>query len=357
MNQKKWIKTSLLMAFSIVLVVGMINYIIDPFHQYRIKTFYPIAYIPKLQRYINPGFAKNYDYDSVILGSSMSENFNISNVKNILGFQKSIKLCISGTSAYEEALTLKTALRHKKVKNVLYGLDTFLFWGDSKRIRHDKKTFPFYLYDNNLLNDYQYIFSVDTLIKSLKSLMSLFDDRSKVTYDYNRMYQWQHSVPSSHFSVEYVLQRWENRVESDIAYQPKNNFYFYKKSFDKNFLSLIKVYPKTNFIIYFPPYSILAYKLEEEYNVFEERLKFKKYILEATSKLSNVKIYDFQVAKLITHELSNYHDLDHYHQKINKWILEQIKENNFRVNISNINAIIEEHKKQVNDYEILGEKL
>jgi len=341
MNQRKWIKTSLLMAFLIVFVVGTINYIIDPFHQYRVKTFYPIAYTSKLQRYINPGFAKNYDYDSIILGSSMSENFIIPEVKEILNFKKPIKLCISGTSAYEEALTLKTALKYKKVKNVLYGLDTFLFWGDINRVRHGKKTFPFYLYDDNILNDYKYLFSLDTLIKSLKILNTIFDDRKKLIYNYNKMYQWQQTIPISHFSKKYILKKWENRQKQKHI---NEDFKHYKKSFD------------TNFIIYFPPYSILAYKLEIEKGIFEESLKFKKYVFEATKNMPNVKIYDFQIAKQITHNLNNYHDLDHYHQRINKWVLEQIKADNFRVTIENIDDFIDKLIKQVNNYRIKEEK-
>lgn len=356
MTKKRWLKTSFISVVLMIFIIGLFNYIIDPFHQYRVKTFYPIAYTAKLQRYINPGFAKNYDYDTVILGSSTSENFIISDVKEILDFKKPIKLCISGTSAYEESLTLQTALKHQEVRQVLYGLDSFLFWGKPKRTRHGEQTFPFYLYDDNLLNDYKYIFSIDTSIKSFKSIITPLYNKNDIEYNYNRMYEWQTSIPKQHFSTKHLMKVWEKRDESDLAYQPNNSFPYYKKSFDTNFLTIFKKYPKTNFILYFPPYSVLAYKYEQEKKVFQERLKFKKYIFEATQDLKNVQIYDFQIAKEVTHNLNNYHDLDHYHQKINKWILEQIKDNNFRVNQENIDAILKKHENQVNKYKIVGEK-
>ena len=353
MTNKLWIKNIFVYIIFIIFSIGLFNFIIDPFHQYRVKTFYPISYVSKLERYINPGFAKNYDYDSVILGSSTSENFIISNVTKFLGFKKPIKLCISGTSAYEESLILETALRHKAIKNVLYGLDTFLFWGNPKRVRHGKETFPFYLYDNNLINDYQYIFSIDTTIKSIQILTSMWlDDFNSVKYNYNKMYSWQDTVPKNHFSIKHITKEWENRDKSDLTYQPNNTFSFYKKSFDFNFLKLIKKYPSTNFIIYFPPYSILEFKYEQESGLFLERLKFKKYIFEVTKKLPNVKIYDFQIAKEITHNLSNYHDLDHYHQKINKWILEQIKANHYLATPKNIDLYLKMLRQQVNSYKV-----
>jgi len=356
MNKKKWLKTSFITMLLMIFIIGLFNYIVDPFHQYRVKTFYPIAYTAKLQRYINPGFAKNYDYDTVILGSSISENFIISDVKEILNFKKPIKLCISGTSAYEESLTLQTAIKYKNVKQVIYGLDPFLFWGKPKRIRHGEQSFPFYLYDNNLLNDYQYIFSMDTSIKSFQSMITPLYNKNYIEYDFNRMYEWQKNIPLQHFSTNHLMKIWKEREKSDLAHQPNNSFTYYKKSFDINFLTVFKKYPKINFILYFPPYSILTYKYEEEKKVFQERLMFKKYIFEATKNLKNIQIYDFQIAKEITHNLNNYHDLDHYHQKINKWILEQIKDDNFRVNAKNIDSVLKKYADQVHQYKIIGEQ-
>jgi hypothetical protein len=66
--------------------------------------------------------------------------------------------------------------------------------------------------------------------------------------------------------------------------------------------------------------------------------------------MSNVKLYDFQIAKKITHNLSNYHDLDHYHQNINKWILEEIKKNNFRVSEKNIDLYLADISSQAGNY-------
>ena len=351
MNARKWLNTVAISSFGIVLIVGIFNFIVDPFYQYRLSTFYPIAYISKLERYINPGLAKNYDYDSIVLGSSTSENFVLSDVKNILGFKKPIKFCISGTSAYEEGLILKTALENKKVKNVLYGLDPFLFWGATDRVRHGVKTFPFYLYDNGLLNDYRYLFSLDTISYSLKALLRVVDDKNKLIYDFNRMYQWQQTVPKSYFSKQYLLNKWKE-YKNKHSFSLQNDFQTYKKSFDVNFLSLIKAYPKTNFIIYFPPYSILALRQELEEGVFEERLQLKKYIFEVTKHLENVQVFNFQIAKNIVYNLNNYHDFEHFHQKINKWMLVQIRQNHYLLNNKNIDSILKRETELVKNFKI-----
>ena len=44
MNSKKWIKILLILCVFGVGFVGGVNYLVDPFQQYRVKTFYPIAF-------------------------------------------------------------------------------------------------------------------------------------------------------------------------------------------------------------------------------------------------------------------------------------------------------------------------
>ena len=60
-------------------------------------------------------------------------------------------------------------------------------------------------------------------------------------------------------------------------------------------------------------------------------LKFKSYIFTATQKYQNIKIYDFQVADEIIYNLDNYKDITHYHQDINLWMLNKIKEEKYMV--------------------------
>ena len=40
MNSKKWIKIFVILSLIGVLFVSGINYIVDPYQQYRVKTFY-----------------------------------------------------------------------------------------------------------------------------------------------------------------------------------------------------------------------------------------------------------------------------------------------------------------------------
>jgi len=337
MKYSNWIKKLFLLVLFFVLLLGLINYIVDPFQQYRVETFYKKSYESHDARYRNGGFAKHFEYDSVILGTSMTENFTLSKVEKILNFKKVLKLSISGGTAKEQSITLQNAINNKTIKNVLWGLDTFSFIGNPERLMFGKGSFPFYLYDKNFFNDYQYLLSLKVLKESFHILFEyLFQKNKKPILDYNHMYQWQYKS-NENFTLQEVQKHWKKRKESFNKHSMKEyTFNKMKINFDTNFGSLIKKYPKIKFTIFFPPYSILTFKSLEEKRLFYEMLKFKKYIIEQLLNLENVDIYDFQIAKNITHNPKYYQDLTHYHKKISRWILHKISKKNYKITKKNM---------------------
>lgn len=351
MKSTKWIKIFIGLFLLTLLLIGGINYIVDPFQQYRAKTFYPISFDIRDQRYKNAGLSKNFEYDSLILGTSMTENFVIDKVEKNLNFNKLIKLSISGGSAKEQSTTLQTAIENNKnLKNVLWGLDTLSFIGNPNRLRYGSNSFPFYLYDNNKLNDYKYLLSIDTLKKSINILFKINNEDSN--YDFNNMYQWQNK-DEKEFKIENVYKAWEKRrTDFNKNSTSEQKFIYLKNNFDINFLPIIKNNSQINFTIFFPPYSILTFETFEEQNLVSDILEFKKYIFESLLPYKNVKIYDFQAEKSITHDLSNYKDLSHYHQRVNYWMIKQIKENKYLVTEENFNIYLEDLKKEILEYNL-----
>jgi hypothetical protein len=82
----------------------------------------------------------------------------------------------------------------------------------------------------------------------------------------------------------------------------------------------------------------------------EDYIKFKRYVYNVMKKYENIKLYDFQYEKEITHNLANYKDTTHYHQKINFWMLNSMKNNAYLVSKDNIDRMISEFKKQIRTY-------
>ncbi|WP_069638172.1 hypothetical protein [Campylobacter pinnipediorum] len=150
MDEAKWIKIFFIFTIIICFMVSFANYIVDPFQQFRITSFYDIKF--EEQRYLNAGLAKNYEINSVVIGTSMTENFLINEIEEKLKYKNTIKLSISGGVAKEQITTLNTAIKHNKIDDVLVGLDIF-----SLSDNFDNNRFPWFLYEEysfKLIKDY-----------------------------------------------------------------------------------------------------------------------------------------------------------------------------------------------------------
>ncbi len=353
---KKSVIRTLLFSSIIIGVPGLINYIVDPFQQYR-KPWYNPYFPPQIERYLNPGLVKNYDYDSILIGTSHVETFNLNDLRNIFKLSSPIKLSIQGGSAFEQALTLKTALKHNsKVKHVFFGLDFWSFRGPPSRLARGKGSLPKYLYDDFLLNDVSYLLNYDTLKESFDALeRSSKKNDDDPWYSYDTMYTWSCWYKNSDFSSKKILKMWKDDLKkrktppqwiSDAEYT------VLKKSFDTNFKPIFDKYKNVKFVVFFPPYSVLAYKRTKITGWMKDSLEFKRYLVYSTKDLHNVQFFDFQIAQNVTHDLNNFIDFSHHSEKINRWILEQIKANNYVVDESNIEQNIETLIKQTNDWRI-----
>lgn len=327
MKPMQWIINIILFVILGLLAMGVVNFILDPFAQYANAQLYRPVY--DNERYLNSGLAKTYDYKQVIIGSSMTENFILSEAKETLGFDKPIKLCMSAATAYEISVVLKHAYEHRKIDTVIYGLDLFSFTGNTTRLFGGEGSLPFYLYDDNLLNDYRYLFNFDTFKFSVDSLIV---PKEAVMFDYNRMYQWQHEFHEDDFNRADRISEWKEKYGFNPDYRKEEYaLEAMKKNVDINLIPLIQNHPETTFYIFYPPYSILAYKDMQNKGWLNTVERFKRHVFITLAHYPNVKLYDFQQSKEVTCNFDNYKDLLHYHQRINTWMLQEMKRGKYLI--------------------------
>ncbi|WP_018750096.1 copper amine oxidase N-terminal domain-containing protein [Paenibacillus sanguinis] len=312
-----------------VTLVGTLVFAIDPLQLYRKAAYTPL--FSKQQRYQNPGLAKNYTYDTLILGSSMTENFVPSEVENILGGDV-MKLSIEGSTAKEQRMIADVAIGTGQVQKVLWGIDYFSFRTNEVR---DEANFPFYLYDNNIWNDYKYLFNISNVkhafaewlvpknyLTALRNLDMLNNWDADATYDLDKVFAKWHEA------------RLAEQLEA--ANEPPINVV--KQNFEENVISLIKAHPDIQFMIYYPPYSILRQQMWYDLNPqrFANQLEMKKYMFERFSAFHNVQVHDFQSDSSITYNLDEYKDLSHHSGAINRLIAEEIAAGSHLVTAANV---------------------
>jgi len=334
-----------------LIIVALTNFFIDPFQHYRKSNWYSIVYTNEL--YLNPGIAKNFNYDSIVLGTSMTENFVLSDINETLSFQKPIKLCIAGAKIKAINTIANVAFDSGQVKNVLYGLDVFQFAGKIQSESNEAASYPYYLYDNNFLNDYQYLFNIDILMESARPFIFKYTKPANhPAVNFNEMYSNQHYRVKNP-SERHAISDYYNRA---LAQKPVLEDYAYMtfvENFELSFLPLIKNNPNIDFYIFYPPYSILQFVDIQNETWLNDALEFKAYIYKQLKKYKNVKMYDFQIATQLTHDLKRYRDISHYHKDINRWILEQIKGNNYRlISAEQVQGNNKQIEKELEEYTV-----
>ena len=98
MSYKKYTKCTLIFFLVAMIIIGGFVYVIDPYFHYH-KPFFSYFKLDN-QRYQNDGIAKNFDYDAIITGTSMTENFKTSEFDELFNV-KSVKMSFSGGSFKE----------------------------------------------------------------------------------------------------------------------------------------------------------------------------------------------------------------------------------------------------------------
>lgn len=334
-------KKALLLFVILSLVLSslliVLNVVLDPLQFYHKATWYKPVFSTE-ERYQNPGLAKNYDYDTIIIGTSMTQNFRPSEIDQVLK-GKTMKLSMRGSTADEHYQIAKLALSTGKVKKVLWGLDYF-----SLKTNTDEGAdkFPHYLYDDQFWNDYQYWFNYSTYSLFMKSMWQRIKGNKNT--DLEMLNNWNYMAK---FSKEKVAKAYDKAYQEEIYFGlNEESLDVVQNNFNKYIFSLVKAYPDVEFYFYYPPYSVLRQVVWYNTNAerFRNQLDMRKWMFEQFSTVSNVKLYDFQVESDWTYQLDLYADLSHHNQDVNSWIVQAIGQDNakYRVTSQNMDTLNEQ---------------
>ncbi|GMK39620.1 hypothetical protein PCCS19_26740 [Paenibacillus sp. CCS19] len=317
----------------------LLSWTIDPLQHYH-KSWYKPVYSSE-ERYQNAGLARNYDYDTIIVGTSMTENFLPSVVGRTMGGHV-MKLSLRGSLMPEQYETAKLALSTGKVKQVLWGIDYFAL---RQPTDEEDESFPSYLYDDSWLNDYSYWFSItpyEQLVKGLTKKAVRGGEQSL-----ERLDNWNNVVQ---FGRKLVLDDYRKAQQSEFYFGANEDpLSSVQQTFNTYVLSLVKAHPDVKFTFYYPPYSILRQAVWQQTNPvrFENQMVMRKWMFEQLQPLANARLYDFQAESGWTFDLDQYKDLSHHREEINTAIAEAMGKDDdaYRVTADNVdarNAMLEE---------------
>ena len=111
-----------------------------------------------------------------------------------------------------------------------------------------------------------------------------------------------------------------------------------------NICPYIEKNPQTEFVVFFPPYSILFWNDVLRENHLEATLEEYRYIANRLNAYENVKVYFFPDQEEIICDLNNYADYSHYHPRYNRFMAQCFAQGKYLV------AKQGEQGKKIEDY-------
>lgn len=345
MKEKKYFKILIFLITLFLIIIGGIVIIIDPYFHYH-KPLKFLSYRLENQRYINDGIGRQFEYDYVITGSSMTENFKNSLFKKLFNCN-SIKVPFSGGSYKEINDNLKRTLKRKKdIRYVLRGLDYNQIIQDSEHMRYNN--LPNYLYDDDILNDYKYLFNREVIIKGLGGVI-VYNILGKNTTTFDEYSNWNNEYQSG---KENVLRNYKRNKQENIKEEKleRNDIEIIDKNIEKNVISLVKKYSNTKFIYFITPYSIVYWDQLKQEGKIEKQIMAEKYMIEKILEYPNVELYSFFNNYEMICDLDNYRDPGHYMGKINDQILYWISKKEYQLTKENYEEYIRKNLEFFKNY-------
>lgn len=304
-----FIQTLLLLALVIGTVVLM-----DPFYQYH-KPLPGLKSVLTDKEYQCIGTLRNFDYDSLIVGSSVTENYN--NYWFDEGFDcQAIKAVRSYGATADLCYLLDIAYESHDLKYIFYNIDPSSLSADTQTT-YESTGCPMYLYDTSVLNDAPYLLNKDVLFEKIPYMLAF-----SLQNDYNEgdSYNW---AQWKYFSADLAT----GMYSRSPSVAPMSAETLHEETLAGNIellTSMVEAHPETTFKFFFSPYSMLwwdnAYRTgERDAWLYDEELA-----IAALLPYDNVEIYYYQDAEEIITDLNLYMDIIHFSKEINHEICNRL---------------------------------
>lgn len=356
MKSTKWIKIFFGLSLFVVLFVGGVNYIVDPYGIYKTNIF-----LNKPEQHKNIRLAKVVKVEefkpvSISLGTSRTEYGYDPNHQY---FSKpSYNLAVGGASLYENRLYLEHAIKQGNLKEVILVADWIMF-------NAPKMTKSYDFEDSfNIENIYKQLFSVDLFRSSLNTIIK---QKVKSSYLENGQEDWyinQENIDKQGGHLK-VMNQDEKGYYRNSKYNFNSNIYQdTKKDSFEDFKKILELCYQNNIKldIVFGPSHIRQWEAYDYYQDIETWYKWKKDVVLFVAKIADeqektpYRIIDFSVYHELTAETvptnpkekMKYHwEASHYKKELGDIVLDRLldispyKDFGVELNIQNIDNHIQ----------------
>ncbi len=349
MEGKKWFIGFIIELFLLLTGVSLIVIVVDPYFHYH-KPVRSMFYSLNNERSQNDGILKHFEYDAVITGTSMAQNFKTSEFNEIFGTD-AVKVCFSGGSYKEINENLQRAFDSgHEIKYVLRCLDYGKIIEANDTMRSDLGEYPEYLYDYNIFNDVKYILNKEIVFKICLPMLieSYVNGKEGGRTSFDEYSFW---GSNQTYGGEIVLGDKKEYVKSEeVCTFTEREHAIVQENIEQNVIKLAREHPDTIFYYFFSPYSIAYWAGLYEAGKIDRQIDAEQYAIELILTCPNIKLYSFNNCWDITTDLNNYKDSNHYGDWINTDILRMIYEGTGLLTEDNYQSYIDKEREFYSKY-------
>lgn len=333
MSSKKFLKIVLGLSFFVAILIGGVNYIVDPYGIYKTNIFQNKPEQDKNIRLAKVVKVEEFKPVSISLGTSRTEYGYDPNHEY---FSKpSYNLAASGASLYENRLYLEHAIKQGNLKEVILVADWRMF-NDPKMRKLDDFENSF-----NIENIYKQLFSVDLFRSSLNTIIK---QKVKSSYLENGQRDWyfnQENIDKQGGHLK-IMNKDEKDYYRNSNYKFNSNIYqdTQKSSFE-DFRKILELCYQNNIKldIVFGPSHIRQWEAYDYYQDIETWYKWKKDVVLFVEKIAKeqeknpYRIMDFSIYHELTAETvptnpkekMKYHwEASHYKKELGDIVLDRL---------------------------------
>ncbi len=323
MTNRQFFTKTISYSILVLVIIAALNIVIDPFVHFH-RPWFGLAATETEERGQQIGVAKHADYDTAIIGSSMSENFEAGWFDDGIIGNKTVKLSMQGAHFDDYSRLLNVALSKPETKTVIISLDNYLLLHNPDEY---PTTIPDYLENDDPSDDIYYLWNKSVSFVFLPQfLINNFTEgfSADTAYCWAGRYRFDKYVARASYLPFRVMQQ-KDEESFDTYYGNVDRFL-------EGITPYIEARPDVNFIFYSPPYSILYW----DDCIMRGRLTAEICALnEVYKKLlgyKNVRMFYFQDDWDTITDLGNYKDYSHYSKEISHYIYECMRDGRYEVN-------------------------
>ena len=344
--KKFWIQFGAALGGLLVLTCVFILFV-DPLFYYHA----PVSGIPAYfhnQVYQTAGAAEHFNYDSAIVGSSMTENFRVSWFEE--KGMDAIKLSYAGSRTADLRSVLDSVYDSSNdVKYIMLDLNDFQLTTDPKLTYLEKDGTAL---GDGVLEGPEYLFNSDVWWMAAGRIAEAVTGNEP---DVDDAYTWEDAELFSKEAVKASCQEVislfaRQKEEGTLVPADRKEMLAFCEGNIANIVPVFEGHPETQFAVFFPPYSILYWQEVVMQENLDVMLEVYRHAIELLMEYDNVEVFYFQDEEELITDLDSYRDVCHHSPQINRYIFDCMMSGERQISAENIDAYFENMYRIASEY-------